>query len=191
MNYRIIGIFTVMIVAFTAMAVTAFADEPTEEDSAGGYYLAKYEGSQLAREDIAKVKAGLIVLMDETNAFGCVYETGGDDPHKSGGEVSAHGWWIKKSDKCPSRADVAVWLQTAWCNDFGCQWITISFNKDRIRPGRGRGRRVTARHECHSNEWTFYRNMVAVDIPGVIDPPNRVYKIEQVQCRPPGPSYPG
>ena len=190
MKYRIIGVLAIVVVVFTAMTGIVLADEPPDEDSANGYWLTEYEGSQLQQEDLARIESGEVVLMDESTALnGCDYDTGGDDPHQSGGDVSAHGWWEKNNDECPSRADVAAWLQAAWCTDFGCQWVTLDFDQDRIRPGPGRGRRVTVRNECHSNEWTYYRNMVDVDIPGTIDPPDRVYKVKQVQCRPPGPGY--
>ena len=127
--------------------------------------------------------------MDEVSSSGCVYETKGDYPHYSDGDVSAHGWWLRRSDECPARADVRVFLYGRWCEDDRCEWRYLNSNGDRIRSGGGRGRRVTVRNECYTNDWAFYRSVVDVDIPGQIDPPDQLERIQQVQCRPRGLDY--
>lgn len=175
---------------FAVLDVPALANEPPEEGNSDGYWLTEYEGSELQQQDLASTATGEYMQMTNSIALnGCHYGTGADNPHKSGSEASVHGWWIKKNNLCPSRADVTVWLQAAWCDAWGCTWVTLNSGKARIRPGGGSGKRVTVRDACYSNEWTFYRNVVDVDIPGTIDPPDKAYKVNQIQCRPPGPGY--
>jgi len=180
--------------------------------SEGGYWLQTYEGSELAERDAKLIEEGVVIplntsfdlLMEDapldvmeftTKSIGsrngnCVYRTRGDDPHRSGDEVSVHGWWLRDSDNCPSRADVTVYLQAAWCQDpYGCHWTTLNSDSQRKRPGGGRGRRVTVRDSCFTYEWTYFRNVVDVDIPGERDPGDQVTKVKQVQCSPPGPRY--
>ena len=181
------ALMAVMIVVF-ATGGTAQADGPPNKDSSDGYWLTEYEGSQLQREDRARAESD--DYAQDTALNGCRYETGADNPHVTDNQASVHGWWEKKNSRCPSRADVTVWLQAAWCSSSGiCWWVTLDTDSDRIRPGGGRGKRVNVRDDCSSNEWTYYRNVVDVDIPGTIDLPNKARKVKQIQCRPPGPGY--
>ena len=108
----------------------------------------------------------------------CTYMTRSDNLHESGNDISVHGWWeIVQPSTCPSRADVTTELQGVWC-DFWigrCWWRRAGGDDDRIRPSGGRGKRVTARVTCVSNEATGFRSMVDVDLPGVVDPANKAY----------------
>ena len=179
-----------MIALFAILNGTALAKGTPEEDSADGYWLTQYEGSQLQQEDLASIESSEYAQVAYSIALnGCRYETGADNPHVSYNEASVHGWWIKKNNRCPSKADVTVWLQAAWRSGWTCMWITLDSDKERIRAGGGRGKRVNARDACHSNELTLYRNVVDVDIPGTIDPPNVKTMVKQIPCRPPGPGY--
>lgn len=199
-------LITVMVMALFIVAVpsagrVAEADEPTpvpadtQQDNSEGYWSATYEGARSAQEDRDMGESGLNIpdawtyLMSETSRSGCVYETKGDNPHYSRGDVSAHGWWLRRSNECPARADVRVFLYGRWCEDGECEWRYLASNGGRIRPGGGRGNRVTVRNKCYTNEPTYYRSVVDVDILGQIDPPDQVENINQVRCRPPGPGY--
>lgn len=118
----------------------------------------------------------------------CTYRTRTDDPHASGGDISVHGWWeIVQPSTCPSRADVTTVLQGVWCDFWlgACWWEQAGRDKDRIRPGGGRGKRVTARVACHSSEATGFRSVVDVDLPGIVDPSNKAYsEPRDFNCRP-------
>ncbi len=180
-----------MIALFAILNGTAIAKEPPEEDSNDGYWLTEYEGSRLQQEDLASIASGEYAYVPNDIALnGCRYDTGADNPHVSGNEASVPGWWVKKNNKCPSKAYVQAWLQAAWCSGWTCIWITLdSSDKELLWPGGGRGNSVNARYACHSNELTVYRNLVDVDIPGTFDTPFVKTMVEQIRFRPPGPGY--
>lgn len=47
----------------------------------------------------------------------CTYDTRADNPHKSAGQVSVHGWWEHVSvTGCPNRADMTTMLQAVVCD---------------------------------------------------------------------------
>lgn len=119
----------------------------------------------------------------QTLAGSCDYETDGDYPHRSGTDVSAHGWWHRYSASCPTYADVTVWLQQYWCDAWGCRWITRATGSKRVLPGGGSGRRATARKYCDTSQYTGWRNVVDVDLVGVSDPADKKYIIQNVYCR--------
>ena len=116
----------------------------------------------------------------------CVYQTLADWPHRSGSEVSAHGYWKDLSDgDCPSRAWVTIWLYEWQCDDDDdCDWEQIDKDRKRVRSGGGHGKRATARENCsYGRAMTGFRATVDVDIPGVIDPPDRYSVNKNVKCR--------
>jgi len=113
----------------------------------------------------------------------CSYLTRGDNPHRSGADVSAHGWWHRRSASCPTYADVTVVLQQYWCDFYGCRWISRASGKKRVLPGGGAGRRANARRHCDSSAYTGWRNVVDVDLVGVSDPADKKYYIKNVYCR--------
>ena len=119
----------------------------------------------------------------QTVAGSCSYETRGDWPHRSGADVSAHGWWIYLSGSCPSQADVTVYLQQYWCDAWGCRWITRAQGAKRVYAGGGSANRANARKYCDSSEYTGWRNVVDVDLVGVSDPSDKAYIIQNVYCR--------
>ncbi len=120
----------------------------------------------------------------------CRFKTGADNPHCSSTEfaVSAHGWWNETSrpkGQCLEFADVEARLQVAWCNDFTrCRWITLDKQERRVREGGGRGRHTTVRFDCASSRVVEYRNVVDVDLVGMLDLPNRVIREQDVQGYP-------
>ena len=116
----------------------------------------------------------------------CLYQTLADWPHRSGSDVSAHGFWkILPDGDCPSRAWVTIWLYEWQCDDDDdCDWEQIDRDRKKVRDGGGRGRRATARDSCsYGSASTGFRATVDVDIPGVIDPPDRYTVIRNVGCR--------
>lgn len=117
----------------------------------------------------------------------CPYATDGDYPHRSGTDVSAHGWWDTSNySLCPSHADVEVWIQGLWCNNppWDCFWVTVAHNEMRIRPRNIYNERTTARRVCASSIVTSFRNIVDVDLVGVNDPADQyVGPLTDVACR--------
>ena len=110
--------------------------------------------------------------------FGCDYTTEGDDPHKSGGDVSAHGWWENDDSDCPRYADVEVWLKAYVCLYDGdekvrCEWETLDHDEKRLRQGGGRGKRTSVRHGCADSRQVSYMNIVDVDLVGMWDWPDK------------------
>lgn len=118
----------------------------------------------------------------------CPYTTHGDYPHRSGTDVSAHGWWNTSDySLCPTYADVEVWIQGLWCNNppWNCYWVTVAHSESRIRPRNIYGTRTTARRLCVSTATTGFRNVVDVDLVGVDDPADQyVGPPTDVACRP-------
>lgn len=119
----------------------------------------------------------------QTVAGSCSYRTRGDNPHRSGADVSAHGWWLYLSGSCPSQADVTVDLEQWWCDAFGCRWIWRARGSARVYAGGGSGRWANARKTCDSSQLTGWRNVVDVDLVGVSDPGDKEYVIANVNCR--------
>lgn len=100
-----------------------------------------------------------------------------------------HGWWeTDTKPECPSHADVTVLLQGVWC-DFNkgiCWWKRVDKKSDSIRHGGGSGKIVVARGPCYTNELTGYRAVTDVDLPGIVDPPDKLYTDPiDLACRPP------
>lgn len=122
--------------------------------------------------------------------FGCKYKTRGDHPHRSGGDVSAHGWWTTTTPKkCPRYAYVEVWLK-AWACDYQngrkvrCFWDTVDHDEKRIRAGGGRGKRTNVRKACASNKTVSYMSIIDVDLEGMWDGPGRTKIQKNVPCSP-------
>lgn len=97
-----------------------------------------------------------------------VFWTDVDRPHMSGGDVSVHGWWGRVSGSA-RYARVQVCLQRPAAGggyrNFKCS------DRKTIRPGGGRGRRVTVRHACTGRQGPFlWRGVAEADIVGEADP---------------------
>lgn len=104
----------------------------------------------------------------------CPYITRGDTPHISANltDISVHGWWeTGNASLCPTHADIAVWLYGYWCDPWGCRWLPIDQNEERVRPRNIYNERVNARRLCASDQPVSFRVAVDADLVGVIDAP--------------------
>jgi hypothetical protein len=122
-------------------------------------------------------------------AGGCTFETRGDWPHLSGGDVSVHGWWNDLAPGyCPTYADVEVWLQAWGCTPWNCFYSTLlsatAHNEERHTAGGGAGHRTNARHPCAYSQLISFRNVVDVDLVGMADPPGYEYVDKDLLCYP-------
>ena len=116
----------------------------------------------------------------------CTFGSWGDDPHKSGNDVSVHGWWTDLSPPdCPPSAYVEVWLSAAGCiTGWGCFWVELDHNEQIHTAGGGAGHRTNARHPCLNSEEITFKNAVDVDLIGVGDPSGLDIRIKNVFCYP-------
>lgn len=120
------------------------------------------------------------------NALLCVFGSRTDHPHRSGGDVSVHGWWVYIWGACPQFAWVTVWLQQEECSTpYWCRWVNRGPRSMKmVREGGGAGNRATARVACASTQTTRWRGAVDVDLIGYFDDPLVEYGVPAwVQCR--------
>jgi len=140
----------------------------------------------------APYPGGLVTTMAESGpitAGSCTYKQAIDDPHISStapAAASVHGWWLRVSGTCPSKANVDTYLQGYWCDIYGCRWITVASGSADVYAGGGSGNRVTARRTCSSTSKTVgWRGFVDVDLIGVSDPSGYTYSaIRNLACVP-------
>jgi len=100
-----------------------------------------------------------------------------DRPHRSGRDVSVHGWWLDldREGDCPPRAHVWVELQMYGCDYFlgipwQCYWKTMDKSRTRlVYSGGGSGNWVNARYTCRSYAVASWRARVDVNIPNQRD----------------------
>jgi hypothetical protein len=116
----------------------------------------------------------------ETPLIGCTPESGRDNPHYSGGDVSGHGWW-KKGTCSNNRAKVYNCLYE-WYTDNSWRQKACSPTRE-LRPYTGSGDRTVARHACGDTNLTSWRNHVDVDVIGEIDSGEWPYNQANVACR--------
>jgi hypothetical protein len=112
--------------------------------------------------------------------IGCTPESGRDNPHYSGGDVSGHGWW-KKGSCSNNRAKVYNCLYE-WYTDNSWRQKACSLTRE-LRPYTGSGDRTVARHVCGDTNVTSWRNHVDVDVIGEIDSGEWPYNQANVACR--------
>ena len=142
------------------------------------FSYALYSGSEAGRDDY-------VVMELVQDAGDCTFETRGDDPHLSSGDVSVHGWWNDLSPgDCPTYADVEVWLQAWACIGMSCWWDTLDTNEERHTEGGGSGNRTNARWGCNGIELISFRNVIDVDLVGVSDPSGYEYVQKDLNCYP-------
>lgn len=112
------------------------------------------------------------VLGTEKKAGKCKYKHGGDDPHVTRGEVSAHGWWvITGGSGCSEKAKVKVKLQAWGClKGGGCGWVTQRTGKARSLVANQTSKRANTRADCVSGKTVGWRNLVDVDLGWKVDP---------------------
>ncbi len=144
-----------------------------------------------ARGHFAPYRVGATMSAESGNitAGSCTYKQAIDDPHISSTPpttASVHGWWLRVSGTCPSKANVDVYLQGYWCDIYGCRWITVASGSSDVYAGGGSGRRATARKTCSSTARTVgWRGFVDVDLIGVSDPAGYTYSaIRNLPCSP-------
>lgn len=95
-----------------------------------------------------------------------------DNAHRSGGDISVHGWWIKYSGPA-TLAKVKTWLQV-YISPFG--WIDVGYDEGTYPPGSGSGTRTSARITCANTGDLFqFRGKTDVDIIGYSDPSGYAY----------------
>ena len=179
MTTRITVSLLLIAVLLTAASATVFADGPPEDDDE------PVAGQQVETQETASTPESGDVEGAEAMGL-CLYQTLADWPHYSRGDVSAHGYWeILFDSDCPSRAWVTIWLYEWQCDDDDdCDWEQIAKDRKRVRNGGGHGHRATARKSCsYGRAMTGFRATVDVDIPGVIDPPDRYSVNVNVKCR--------
>jgi hypothetical protein len=178
---------TLAVVCGTALA--SFVALPT---SAGASSLASSApGTPSASGHFAPYLGGDVSLLAESGnitAGSCTYRQAVDDPHISSTAprtASVHGWWLRISGTCPSKANVDVYLQGWWCDIYGCRWITVGSDSLDVYSGGGSGRRATARRTCSATTTVGWRGFVDVDLIGVSDPSGYTYStITNLTCRP-------
>src|SRR5690606_12200462 len=73
-------------------------------------------------------------------AGGCRYQQANDRPHRSGGDVSIHGWWLRWSGQCPQKANVDAAIQAYWCDSIGCRFVAVDTGSGDYYGGGGSGR---------------------------------------------------
>ncbi|MFC5825891.1 hypothetical protein [Nonomuraea insulae] len=87
-------------------------------------------------------------------------------------EVSGKGWWLQGTCTSATRAVVTMQLQQ---RDTGGRWENVGTpGKAEVRPGGGRGDRVTGRATCTSSTKTTWRGVVDVDLIGERDDPGKL-----------------
>jgi hypothetical protein len=178
---------TMAVVCWTALAslvalpISAGGSLPSSapsKPSASSGHFAPYPGGDITPQ----AESGNIT------AGSCTYRQAIDDPHISSTAplaASVHGWWIKVSGTCPSKANVDTYLQGYWCDIYGCRWITVASASADVYAGGGSGNRVTARRTCSSNKTVGWRGYVDVDLIGVSDPAGYTYStIKNLACEP-------
>jgi hypothetical protein len=116
----------------------------------------------------------------EMQGLWCTPVSGRDNPHRSGADVSGHGWWSKGT--CSNNlADVYNCLYE-WYTDNSWRLKSCS-SIVRVAPGGGSGNRSTARTFCHSSALTSWRNHVDVNVVDEWDTPEQPYNQAAVTCR--------
>lgn len=158
-------------------------DEPTEtgEATAKEPYVDPETGELvLGDEDKGELDYGISPFRVEPYKLGkvktagkCKFQHGGDEPHTTSGEVSAHGWWvISGGSNCPDKAKVRNKLQAYACmGKRVCGWVTQKTgSKYSVYAGSGSGKRSNARTACRSSKLVGWRNLVDVDLEWRVDP---------------------
>jgi hypothetical protein len=159
----------------TSAAATAPPSSVASTSPADGHF-APYPGGSVTP----------LVVSGVITAGSCKYRQAIDDPHRSGGDTSIHGWWLKYSGTCPSKANVDVYLQAYWCDFLGCRWVTVASGSGDFYQGGGSGKWANARESCSSTaRLVGWRGFVDVDLIGVSDPSGYTYSvIKNLYCSP-------
>ena len=160
----------------TSAAATAPSSSVASTSAADGHF-APYSGGGSVTPQVV---SGVIT------AGSCKYRQAIDYPHRSGGDTSIHGWWLKYSGTCPSKANVDVYLQAYWCDIYGCRWITVASGSADVYQGGGSGKWANARESCSSTaRLVGWCGFVDVDLINWSDPSGYTYSvIKNLYCSP-------
>lgn len=161
--------------ALSTSAGAASSNPPTTTTSVTGGFAPYPTGAITPLAQSGNITAG-----------GCTYQQAIDDPHLSSGDTSVHGWWVKVSGTCPSKATVTVYLQAYFCGGGSCGWETLNHGQGDYYAGGGSGNRATARWTCSDTSPVVgWRGYVDVDLDGVSDPSGYTYStIQNLPCYP-------
>lgn len=180
------------------MGTTAVATQPAMASSSGEAATSTYASYEDAVPGLAPPgsdttatyldSAGKPLSMDgveatsaQTAAAGpCTPFSGRDNPHKSSGDVSGHGWW-KKGECSNNLADVYNCLYEYYTDNTWRQ-KACSPTK-RLRPYTGSGDRTVARRACSNSLYTSWRNHVDVDVVGEWDTAEKPMRQDEIYCR--------
>lgn len=111
---------------------------------------------------------------------GCYYDQVVDYAHKSGGDVSTHGWWNDNGGSCPLYANVDVWLQAYYCDSWGCGFVTVAYDSKDKRARNIWNEKLNVRKACNATHNVSWRSQVDVDLIGQSDPGGRTTSPSQV-----------
>jgi len=90
----------------------------------------------------------------------CTPYVQGDNAHKSGGDVSAHGWWYRGT--CPNqKTTVYIGLQEFYSDGL---WRTKDTGSAYVWPGGGSANWATARRTCENTFVAGWRSYIIVYI---------------------------
>jgi hypothetical protein len=116
----------------------------------------------------------------ETALIGCTPVSGRDNPHRSGGDVSGHGWW--KKGNCDNNTAHVQNCLYEYYTDNTYRQKACSPSKV-LKPGGGSSQRTVARRACNNSALTTWRNHVDVDVISEIDTGEYPYNQANVTCR--------
>lgn len=179
----IVGGWVVLTLCLTLSSAVYAQETPNEEEGSG--YFAPYYGNEGEGEDMYEITYSEDATV--AAAFFCRYRVIADHPHRSRGDVSAHGSWkVRSADKdhCPLYAEVSARLEAFWCDGGGCTWVLLDEDEERVLRGGGRNKRVTVRHGCTDGVLTGYRNTVRVDPDDLWNLPKTATSITNLPCTP-------
>lgn len=115
----------------------------------------------------------------QTLASSCTPVSGRDNPHRSFGDVSGHGWW-DKGDCTSNQANVYNCLWEYFTD--GYYYKKACSATMTLYPTGGGGNRTTARATCANSNNATWRNHVDVDVIGQNDPPDYPMNQADVGC---------
>ncbi len=154
-----------------------YADRPdvVRETGAPSVYLSR-EGREIQPVPRAKAKLGI---------GPCRPIARPDRPHRSGADVSGHGYWERGTCSGDKATVYNCLYQYSGLDARGRRTWTqkACSSKVTVAPGGGRGKRSTARVQCRSSAVTSWRNHVDVDVHGRWDTADKPFKEARVGCR--------
>jgi hypothetical protein len=97
----------------------------------------------------------------------CVFFTDGDRVHRSGADVSGHGWWVRINCPAGTKAKVTIWLEEYFSDG---TWRVKAEGDKTVYSGGGRANRAAAHASCNSfSAFVSWRSRIDVDLVGRVD----------------------